>query len=125
MTTGAGGKLVLLVEDEPLIREVVALELEDAGFEVVQAGDGGEAVAALASRAPDLLFTDIRLPGPLTGWDIADRARELRPALPIIYATGYADSRNRQLEGSILLTKPFYPAQVLVAVRDLGMLPRD
>ncbi|MEJ1937443.1 response regulator [Nostoc sp. NIES-2111] len=53
------------------------------------------------------------------------RARALRPALPIIYATGYADSRDRQLGGSILLTKPFYPAQVLVAVRDLGMLPRD
>jgi CheY-like chemotaxis protein len=121
--SGGDGKLVLLVEDEALIREVIALELEDAGFTVVQAADGGQAVEALSTHVPDLLFTDIRLPGPLSGWDIADRARQIRPALPIIYATGYADSRDRQLAGSVLLTKPFYPAQVLVAVRDLGVLP--
>ena len=118
------GKLVLLVEDEALIREVIALELEDAGFEVVQAADGTQAVQALASRAPDLLFTDIRLPGPFSGWDIAEQARKISPALPIIYATGYADAHDRRLDRSVLLTKPFYPAQVLVAVRDLGILPR-
>lgn len=123
MTT-TDGKLVLLVEDEALIREVIALELEDAGFEVVQAADGAEAVEALASRPPDLLFTDIRLPGSLSGWDIAEQARKVRPTLPIIYATGYADAHDRRLEGSVLLTKPFYPAQVLIAVRDLGILPR-
>ena len=82
---------VLLVEDEPLIRALIADEMTDAGYVVTEACNGREAMTALEA-APDfdLLFTDIRLPGLLDGWAIAERARALNPDIGVVYATGYS-----------------------------------
>jgi len=110
-------KRILLVEDEFLLRQVIAEELTDAGYEVVEAGDGASAMAAVADV--DLLFTDIRLPGGVDGWSIAERARELRPGLPVIYATGYSAETPRHVPGSRFFAKPYRVGAVLDAIGEL------
>ncbi len=115
---------VLIVEDELLVREIATIEFEDAGFTVLEAGDGKEAVDFLASDVRiDLLFTDIRLPGSLDGWSIAARARELRPALPVIYATGYSADAMRLVSGGLFFKKPYRPTAIVAAARDLVAAP--
>lgn len=115
---------VLIVEDEALVREIAALEFGDAGFEVLEAGDGPEAVALLESGSPiDLLFTDIRLPGPIDGWTIAVRARALRPGLPVIYATGFSADAATPVEGGQLFHKPYRPLAIIAAAKALGVTP--
>ena len=74
---------VLMVEDEMLLGNVVADELEEAGYRVLSAMTGEEALALLEGAEPiDLLFTDIRLPGLIDGWHLAEAARRLRPDSP-------------------------------------------
>lgn len=113
---------VLIVEDEPLVCEIAAEEFEDAGFNVVRAADGVEAVELLGGDVTiDLLFTDIRLPGELDGWSIADAARVLRPEIPVIYATGFSAEQMRMVEGSLFFKKPYRPAMVIAAAAELGV----
>ncbi|TRW15085.1 response regulator [Glacieibacterium frigidum] len=119
-----GRPTVLIVEDEALIRDVVAMEFADAGYEVLEAEDCDEAFAHLDADTPiDLLFTDIRLPGDLDGWDIARRARELRPALPVFYATGYSADAPRLVPGGQFFRKPYRPLAIIDAARALGINP--
>ena len=66
---------VLVVEDEELLRAVAVQALEDAGFQVIEATTGEEAIGK-CQEALDVLFTDIRLPGKINGWDIAERCRD-------------------------------------------------
>jgi CheY-like chemotaxis protein len=116
---------VLVVEDEPLILDIVADELNDAGFEVLLATTGEEAVAILdRERRVDLLLTDIRLPGRLDGWGVAERARERFSAVPVIYVTGYSGEPARQVPDSILIMKPYRPSAVVRAAKGLGVVPR-
>jgi CheY-like chemotaxis protein len=111
---------ILIVEDEALVREVTAIELEDAGFRVLAAGDGHEAFSLLRNEAGiDLLFTDISLPGGIDGWTIASQARALRPDLPVIYATGYAPDALKLVPGSRFFKKPYLPATIIAAAREL------
>lgn len=115
---------VLIVEDEALIRDVVAMEFTDAGYGVLEAEDCDGAFAHLDAGTPiDLLFTDIRLPGTLDGWDIAQRARELRPALPVFYATGYSTEQPRLVPGGQFFRKPYRPLAIIDAARALGIAP--
>lgn len=116
--------LLLVVEDEPLVRELIVLELEDAGYDVVEAEDGPSALAIL-QREPrvTLLFTDIRLPGGMTGWDIAEHARAMRPKLHIIYTTGYSSDELRLVAGAQFLKKPYRPAMVIAAIAEYGISP--
>src|SRR5262245_11069928 len=116
----ADAPIVLLVEHELLVREMIAEELRDAGFGVLEAGDG-EAAASLLNGSDriDLLFTDIRLPGALDGWEIARLGRRARAALPVIYATGYTVDRTAEAEGSIFLDKPYQPSQIVDTIRRL------
>lgn len=113
--------LLLVVEDEALVRQLIVLELEDAGYDVVEAETGEEALAALR-RYPgiQLIFTDIRLPGTLCGWDIAERARAMRPNIPVIYATGYS-GELRLVPGAEFMRKPYKPAAVIDCMRNLGV----
>ena len=111
---------VLVVEDEILVREMIAEELRDAGFAVLEAGDGETASSLLSARdSVDVLFTDIRLPGRLDGWAIARLARQLRSALPVIYATGYTVDRSAEVPGAIFLNKPYQPSQVVEIIGKL------
>ena len=85
------GATVLLVDDEPVIRMLAVEILEDAGFAVIEAKDGASAMRALQSNARvDLLVTDVGLPGGINGRQVADAAKALRPAIKVLFMTGYA-----------------------------------
>jgi CheY-like chemotaxis protein len=109
---------ILVVEDDPLVRIVVVEALLDAGYAVLEAENGAEALEQL-KHAPDVLFTDIRLPGTLTGWDIAERCRENHRQIPVIYVTGYSPVLRRPVPGSLFFQKPYTPEQILTAIRNL------
>ncbi len=112
---------ILLVEDEPLLREVTSEDLQDFGFEVVTASDGAQAVEVLESgQALAAMVTDIRMPGPYDGWGLAHRARELRPDLPIVYLSGYSEASS-PVEGAVLVNKPYRPQELSDALGSVGV----
>lgn len=115
---------VLVVEDEYLVRDMIAYELEYAGFRVLRAASAEDALTQLSDAdGIDLLFTDIRLPG-MDGWQLATAVRQRLSDIPIIYASGYADSMQ-PLPNSKFLQKPYRPSQVLQAAAELGItLPK-
>ena len=124
MTAELKGGTILIVEDEPLIAEALTAALEDAGFSGLSATDANGAMAILEkNRARDLagLVTDINLGGPRNGWEIASRAREMNPALPVVYMSGdsAADWTAHGVPHSVVLQKPFAIAQVVVAISGL------
>ena len=103
---------VVVVDDEQIVRMLVAEVLSDLGYDVLEAQDAASGLKLLQSGAPiALLMTDIGLPGGMNGRQLADAARQLRPALKILFMTGYAESAvigSAQLDpGMNLLTKPF------------------
>jgi CheY-like chemotaxis protein len=111
-----------VVEDEILLSEMVTEELEEAGFHVLSAFTGEEALTYLGGPDTiDLLFTDIRLPGGIDGWRVAEAARRLRPGLPVIYVTGYSVEQPRTVSGSRFMTKPYRPSMVIDAIREFGL----
>jgi len=113
---------VLVVEDEFLVRDMIAHELARAGFAVLQATTAEEALALLAQTEPvELLFTDIKLPG-MDGWRLAEEIRVRAPDVKVIYATGYAE-RAEPLPESRFLQKPYRPSEVLQAAAELGIKP--
>jgi CheY-like chemotaxis protein len=105
---------VLLVEDEFLISEWVAEALSEQGFEVQTVTNAADALQHLASAAVDVLFTDINLPGGMDGADLARRAREMLPALPVVYASARATllKQDARVPGSIVVPKPYEPVLV-------------
>lgn len=114
-------EVILVVEDEPLVRDSIALELEDAGFDVVIADNGDEASFILPKmRRIDLLLTDIRMPGRINGWVLGDMARCRRPTLPIIYTSAFATQQEAtNVEGSLFLEKPYRIGQILSGFEEL------
>lgn len=109
---------VLLVEDETLIRLVMAEVLRDEGFEVVEAADGDEAFGLLdGPGAFDVLFTDVRMPGTLDGIDVALHARRRYPAIPVLVVSGYAAyvmSRLAALQpAAVFVSKPYSLTEIL------------
>src|SRR3712207_5029679 len=113
---------ILVVEDEPLVRDLLVTELEEVGYKVVAVDAGEEALAILQDRKQqiDWLFTDIRLPGVIDGWRVADEFRLTHPFRPVVYATAYAPEQPRQLQGSYFFRKPYRPAQIVAAFRRLS-----
>lgn len=116
--------VILLVEDEELVRNVVEETLDDGGFKVILAESGEEAVRLLDVADPQYraLVTDIKLGhGTLTGWDVARHARAIDPELAVVYMTGdsAAEWAAQGVPNSVLLTKPFAPAQLVTAVAQL------
>ena len=115
--------LLLLAEDEPLILLSTQDALEAAGFSIVPAADGAEAMAVLAERHGEIkgLVTDVRLGAGPNGWDVARRARELNPLLPVLYATGDSamDWPVQGVPKSLVIQKPYVAAQVLTAISTL------
>lgn len=121
---------VLVVDDEPLIQNLLQSALDDGGFGVVLASTDGEALAALeAGGASGFagVITDVNLGCELTGWDIARRARKLCPTLPILYVTGDSEQEwaAQGVPSSVVIAKPFAPAQVVVALATLINKPRS
>lgn len=110
---------VLLVENNEPLREPIAEGLRQAGFEVVEAADGQEAMSHLRERF-DVLFTDIDLPGGMDGWTIAERWREADAAVGVIYTSGFCMEHGRQVRASRCVPKPHRPGQIVAAVVDLA-----
>ena len=113
---------VLLVEDDFLIREVMAESLQDAGFEVLEADDGAAAVAflRLSPERFSILVTDFHMPGDIDGAHVASVARRGSANLPVIIATGRPDILQARWQSELgyqLLKKPYLPSQLLQLVR--------
>ena len=115
--------LILVVEDDSLVQDIVREALEEGGFQTEITASGEEAITRLSSDSTKYraLLTDIHLTGEITGWDVARRAREINPEIPIVYMTGAAadDWPSHGVPNSLLLNKPFAPAQVVTAVSRL------
>ncbi len=106
------GETVLVVDDEPTVRMLVAEVLEDLGYNAMEAGDGPTGLKILQSGIRvDLLVTDVGLPSGMNGRQLAEAARALRPALKVLFITGYAEnavlSHGHLQPGMHVLTKPF------------------
>jgi DNA-binding response OmpR family regulator len=115
--------VIMVVEDDELIQNLVEAALSDGGFEPSIAASGEEAVTLLRGNRNHYraLVTDINLRGSMDGWEVAKQAREIDPSLPIVYMTGAAADQwaSHGVPNSILLTKPFAPAQLVTAVSQL------
>ena len=113
---------ILLVEDEMLVRELAHEDLVDAGHEVMAAHDGEEAIRILErDDAFDVLFTDIRMPGSVDGWGVAEAARRRTPEIKVIYATGLADADRPMGEGEWRFQKPYKIDAVLKILKESGL----
>ena len=120
----AVGEVVMVIDDEPTIRMLVAEILEEAGYATIEASDGISGMRVLQSSARiDLLITDVGLPGGMNGRQIADAARVFRPSLKVLFITGYAENAAlgaTHLErGMQVITKPFEMDVLSRKVREL------
>jgi len=108
---------LLLVEDGPLNLVSTQAALEEEGYRVVAARHSARALDVLA-RPVCALITDIRLPGPFDGWQIAREARARWPDIPVVYVTGEGevDWARKGVPGSLLLKKPYTAGKLLAAV---------
>lgn len=115
--------VVLVIEDDQDIQSILEEALRDGGFEPAIAGSGEEAVTLLKAFRSKYaaLITDIKLLGRLDGWRVAQAAREVDPAFPVVYITGAASDEWPVLgvPNSILLVKPFTPEQLVAAISQL------
>jgi len=125
IVAGSGrGETILLVEDDADVRGFAADLLRDLGYQVLAAATGPEALRLLDDH-PEvrLLFTDVALPGGMTGRQLADEAGERRPGLKVLYTTGYARNaivhQGRLDPGVELIVKPFTSAALAVRIRQL------
>jgi len=113
---------VLVVDDEPTVRTLIAEVLEEMGVYVIESPDGQAALKVLQSEVTlDLMITDVGLPGGLNGRQLADAARTLRPALNVLFITGYAESTlalgGLSDAGMHVLTKPFELHNLIEKIR--------
>jgi signal transduction histidine kinase/CheY-like chemotaxis protein len=117
-----GGETILLVEDNELVRTHTDTMLRGLGYQVVAAPDGPAAMQALAGGLrPDLLLTDVILPGGMTGRDVAEAAQHVVPGLRVLFISGYAGDvlmeNGRLPPGVDLLGKPFRRTELAVRIR--------
>lgn len=114
-------KTVLVVEDEILIRIDTAESLRDAGFEVVEAEDGVEALAVMDRRNDvDLIFTDINMPGAIDGLELARRVRKRNPQIGLIVTSGANHMEPNDLPArGLFVSKPYAADAVAITVRRL------
>ena len=103
---------ILVVEDNAGVREVALHALQEAGYEVIAAEDGHEGIARFEENDDiDAIFSDVIMPGGLTGIDMAERILELAPRMPILLATGYTEKslKDRMLDTSqvVFISKPY------------------
>ena len=118
-----GHETILIAEDDPFVRSSVILRVEALGYKVVAAVNGVDALAKLkANPGIDLLFTDIVMPGGMSGWELADQARQIRPGLPVVFSSGYAletlIEQGRAQAHSIILTKPYRKTELANRLRE-------
>ncbi len=123
MPLTARGELVLVVEDDPRVRRVTVARLEQLGYRILEAENGPQAVNVLA-RHPDvdLLFTDIIMPGGMTGADLAREVRVTNPGLRVLFTSGYAEPevlKQGRVQESEWIKKPYTAANLARKLRDV------
>jgi signal transduction histidine kinase len=100
---------ILVIDDEPDVREIMVISLEDAGYKTLSAPDGETGLSLLASHGPQILITDIKMPG-MSGLEVLKQARRIRPETQVIVTTGFADIKKAitalQHDASDFITKP-------------------
>jgi PAS domain S-box-containing protein len=117
-----GHETILVAEDDPFVRSSVILRIESLGYSVIAAINGNDALLKLrANPQIDMLFTDIVMPG-MSGWELADLARQVRPGLPVVYSSGYAlemlAQQGRAPAEAIILVKPYRKAELAERLRE-------
>ncbi len=115
--------VVMVVEDESDLQGIIEEALIDGGFETDILSSGEEALTLFRGGLKNYkaLVTDVGLKGRLNGWEVASQVREADPGFPIVYMSGaHADEwASKGVPNSVMLTKPFAPAQLLTAIAQL------
>jgi PAS domain S-box-containing protein len=119
---------VLVTEDDPFVRGYAVAALRALGYRVVTAADGHEALAHLNKGVqPDVLFTDIVMPGGMSGWELARQAQQLQPGLKVLFTSGYAldtlIERGRLEPGTVILNKPYRKAELARRLNEILTRP--
>lgn len=118
-----GHERILVVEDEPALRELVTNILREYGYEVIEASHGKEAVHVWreTDRKPTMLLTDMMMPEGMTGWELAERLRGEAPGLKVVYTSGYSTElfggHLKLHDRANFLPKPFHPRTLAKTVR--------
>jgi signal transduction histidine kinase/CHASE3 domain sensor protein len=117
-----GNETIMVVEDDALVRDFVTAQLQSLGYRTVNAANGPAALNLIeGGQAFDLLFTDVIMPGGISGRDLADKVRARRPGTRVLYTSGYTDNaivhQGRLDPGVLLLTKPYRKAQIADMIR--------
>jgi CheY-like chemotaxis protein len=113
--TGPCPPVILVVDDEALLRMLAIEHFEEAGYEVIEAEDGASALMALEAR-PDIqaLFTDVQMPGRPDGFALARTVRETSPGCAIVVVSGRAAPHDDDLaEGVRFVTKPYWGSEIV------------
>ena len=124
-----GRETVLVTEDDPFVRAYVVGSLEDLGYRVIAAQDAREALTHLTQTGDiDLLFTDIVMPGGLNGWELAERAQQIKPSLKLLFTSGYAletlVARGRIHPDTAILNKPYRRPELARRLREVLDAPQ-
>jgi CheY-like chemotaxis protein len=122
-TIPSGSELILVVEDDLRVRRVAVARLKDAGYRILEASNGTEALI-LFGQNPDiaLLFTDMVMPGGLAGDKLAEEIRRLKPDIRVLFTSGYASPQiagDRLSENEIWLKKPYTARELAIRLREL------
>jgi PAS domain S-box-containing protein len=117
-----GSETIMVVEDDEMVRNFVVVQLESLGYTTIAAADSRAALAHIDNGEPfDLLFTDVVMPGGMSGRDLACAVVKRRPGLKVLYTSGYTDNaivhHGRLDPGVLLLTKPYRKPQLAQMVR--------
>lgn len=114
---------VLVVEDDGMVRMPIVEYLRDCGYTVLEAGDAAEAIdAVVADGRVSLVFSDVRMPGALDGFGLAEWVRAHHPEIPVLLTSGYNNSRSLSADvasGVKLIEKPYSQAHVARQIHDL------
>lgn len=122
---GTGGtEIILLVEDDDMVRQYAEAQLRILGYQVITADNGSNAMAMLAEHPEvQLLFTDVVMPGGMNGRQLADAAKARNPLLKVIFTSGYTDDalihHGRLDPGAVLLNKPYSRADLARKLREV------
>ncbi|TWB04339.1 CHASE3 domain-containing protein [Bradyrhizobium stylosanthis] len=117
-----GAETIFVVEDDPLVRSFVTAQLQSLGYQTIAAPDSKVALELIeAGQEFDLLFTDVVIPGGMSGRELADKVATLRPGLKVLYTSGYTDNaivhHGKLDDGVLLLTKPYRRNQLAEMIR--------
>jgi two-component system, OmpR family, response regulator len=112
---------ILIVEDDGITRAIIVRYFEAAGLDVHAAENGADALEILRRHGPsiDWLFTDIHLPGEISGWIVGAEFNLNHPLRPVIYATASANQALVQAAGSVFIHKPYSPSEVFSVFKEL------